>query len=64
MMQHRHASLHQDLDVTAIGPSCPARLAFRRDGAAQGPHRAFEIQLAGNGLGDHAVEVAALIMAG
>jgi hypothetical protein len=45
--------------VTAIRPPCPARMAFRFRGPAQGPDRAFEVQLAGVGLGDHAVEVAA-----
>jgi hypothetical protein len=33
-------------------------MAFRLDGAAQSPYRAFEVELAGNGLGEHAVEVA------
>ena len=37
---------------------CPP-LVFRLRGAAQRPHRALEVQLAGLGLGDHAVEVAA-----
>ena len=47
-------ALHRRSDVPGS-----ARMAFRLDGAAQGPHRAFEVQLAGVGLGDHAVEVAA-----
>jgi hypothetical protein len=34
-------------------------MAFRLEGTAQGPHGAFEVQLVGDGLGHHAMEVAA-----
>lgn len=45
--------------VIAVRPASFVGVAFRLDLAAQRPYRAFQMQLAGNVFGDHAVEIAA-----